>query len=157
MFQSATCAVAHRRESDEQGGHLQINVSDQDVNDYYNAHRESSTSSKRSITCPDLRDARNPTRSSHLKNDKAQNRSRRRKKIQCFPRLDSGDDFATLAMNDSEEHGDSGNGGDLASRPIFVAAAPIPDARAVMSSNPDSTARLSRFRPASKRWWPSGS
>ena len=42
----------------------------------------------------------------NLKNDKAQNEAEARKKIQMMSnRLDSGDDFATLAMNYSEDTG----------------------------------------------------
>jgi peptidyl-prolyl cis-trans isomerase SurA len=54
----------------------------------------------------------------NLKNDKAQNEADARKKIQMLSnRLDSGDDFATLAMNYSEDSETSGNGGDLGFTP----------------------------------------
>ena len=50
----------------------------------------------------------------HNQNDKAQNEADARKKIQMIAnRLDSGDDFATLAMNYSEDPETLGNGGDL--------------------------------------------
>ena len=54
----------------------------------------------------------------NLKNDKAQNEADARKKIQMITnRLDSGDDFGTLAMNYSEDPETSGNGGDLGFAP----------------------------------------
>ncbi|MGZ4787945.1 MAG: peptidylprolyl isomerase, partial [Terriglobales bacterium] len=54
----------------------------------------------------------------NLKNDKAQNDAEARKKIQqILNRLDSGDDFATLAMNYSEDPDTAGNGGDLGFTP----------------------------------------
>ncbi len=54
----------------------------------------------------------------HNQNDKAQNEAEARKKIQMIGnRLDSGDDFATLAMKYSEDPETSGNGGDLGTVP----------------------------------------
>jgi peptidyl-prolyl cis-trans isomerase SurA len=54
----------------------------------------------------------------HNQNNKAQNEAEARKKIQMIAnRLDSGDDFATLAMNYSEDPETSGNGGDLGTIP----------------------------------------
>lgn len=55
-----------------------------------------------------------PNPQAHNQNDKAQNEAEARKKIQMISnRLDSGDDFATLAMKYSEDPETSGNGGDL--------------------------------------------
>ena len=54
----------------------------------------------------------------NLKNDKAQNAAEALKKIQMLSnRLDSGDDFATLAMNYSEDTETAGNSGDLGFSP----------------------------------------
>src|SRR5207302_3428956 len=54
----------------------------------------------------------------HNQNNKAQNEGDARKKIQMIEkRLDSGEDFATLAMNFSEDPETSGNGGDLGTVP----------------------------------------
>jgi peptidyl-prolyl cis-trans isomerase SurA len=51
---------------------------------------------------------------SNLNNDKAQNEGDARKKIQMIQnRLESGDDFAALAMNYSEQPDTAGNGGDM--------------------------------------------
>jgi peptidyl-prolyl cis-trans isomerase SurA len=55
----------------------------------------------------------------NLKNDKAQNEADARKKIQMIlNRLDSGEDFATVAMNYSEDPESAGNGGDLGLTPL---------------------------------------
>ena len=55
-----------------------------------------------------------PNPQAHNQNDKAQNEAEARKKVQMIAnRLDSGDDFATLAMKYSEDPETSGNGGDL--------------------------------------------
>jgi len=54
----------------------------------------------------------------NLKNDKAQNEAEARKKIQTLAnRLDSGEDFGTLAMNYSEDSETSANAGDLGFTP----------------------------------------
>ena len=54
----------------------------------------------------------------NLKNDKAQTEAEARKKIQMIlSRLDSGDDFAMLAMSYSEDAQTSGSGGDLGFEP----------------------------------------
>ena len=54
----------------------------------------------------------------NLQNSKAQSDADARKKIQMIGnRLDSGDDFATLAMNFSEDPETSNNGGDLGLAP----------------------------------------
>jgi peptidyl-prolyl cis-trans isomerase SurA len=59
-----------------------------------------------------------PNPQAHNQNDKAQNEGEARKKIQMIGnRLDSGDDFATLAMKYSEDPETSGNGGDLGTTP----------------------------------------
>jgi peptidyl-prolyl cis-trans isomerase SurA len=96
-----------------------INVSDQDISNYYNAHK-----SEFNLVEPQYHLAQifvtttaNP-QVHNLKNDKAQNEADARKKIQMIVnRLDSGDDFGTLAMNYSEDTETSGNGGDLGFTP----------------------------------------
>jgi peptidyl-prolyl cis-trans isomerase SurA len=55
-----------------------------------------------------------PNSQAHNQDDKAQNEVDASKKIQMIEnRLDSGDDFATLAIKYSEDPQTSGNGGDL--------------------------------------------
>jgi peptidyl-prolyl cis-trans isomerase SurA len=96
-----------------------INISDQDISNYYNAHK-----SEFNLVEPQyhlsqifVTTVANP-QVHNLKNDKAQNEADARKKIQMLVnRLDSGDDFGTLAMNYSEDTETSGNGGDLGFTP----------------------------------------
>jgi len=65
--------------------------------------------------------------SAQLQNSKAQNDADARNKIQMIAnRLDSGDDFATLAMNYSEDPETSNNGGDLGLAPESALKTPIP-------------------------------
>jgi peptidyl-prolyl cis-trans isomerase SurA len=96
-----------------------INVTDQDVNDYYNAHKGEFNLIEAQYHLGQIYVSPMPNPQVHnLKNDKAQNETDARKKIQMLSnRLDSGDDFATLAMNYSEDTETSGNGGDLGFTP----------------------------------------
>ncbi len=96
-----------------------INVSDQDISNYYNSHK-----AEFNLVEPQYHLARilvtaapNP-QVRNLKNDKAQNPAEAQKKIQMIEnRLDSGDDFGTLAMNFSEDSDTANNGGDLGFQP----------------------------------------
>jgi peptidyl-prolyl cis-trans isomerase SurA len=96
-----------------------INISDQDVRDYYNAHKGEFNLIEAQYHLGQIFVTPMPNPQVHnLKNDKAQNEVDARKKIQMLAnRLDSGDDFATLAMNYSEDTETSGNGGDLGFTP----------------------------------------
>lgn len=96
-----------------------INISDQDVNDYYNAHKGEFNLIEAQYHLAQIFVTPQPNPQVHnLKNDKAQNEADARKKIQVLSnRLDSGEDFATLAMNYSEDSETSGNGGDLGFTP----------------------------------------
>jgi peptidyl-prolyl cis-trans isomerase SurA len=96
-----------------------INISDQDVTSYYNAHKAEFNLIEPQYHLAHIfvTIAPNP-QVRNLKNDKAQNEADARKKIQMIlNRLDSGDDFGTLAMNLSEDPETSGNGGDLGFAP----------------------------------------
>jgi peptidyl-prolyl cis-trans isomerase SurA len=89
-----------------------INISDEDITNYYNQHK-----AEFNLIEPQYRLAQilvttqpNP----QVKNVKAQNEAEARKKMQMIEnRLDSGEDFATVAMNYSEQPETSQNGGDL--------------------------------------------
>jgi peptidyl-prolyl cis-trans isomerase SurA len=96
-----------------------INISDQDIADYYNAHKAEFNLIEPQYHLAQIVVTTAPNPQVHnLKNDKAQNEADARKKIQMLTnRLDSGDDFATLAMNYSEDTDTSGNGGDLGFAP----------------------------------------
>jgi peptidyl-prolyl cis-trans isomerase SurA len=96
-----------------------INISDQDITDYYNAHR-----TEFNLIEPQYHLAQifvspvaNP-QVRNLQNSKAQNEADARKKIQMIAnRLDAGEDFGTLAMNYSEDNETSSSGGDLGFTP----------------------------------------
>jgi peptidyl-prolyl cis-trans isomerase SurA len=91
-----------------------VNVSDQDIVDYFNSHK-----SEFNLIEPKYHLAQifvTPVANPQLPNqsNKAQNEPEARKKIQMvLNRLDSGDDFGTLAMNFSEDTETASNGGDL--------------------------------------------
>jgi len=95
-----------------------INVTDQDITDYYNSHKGEFNLIEPQYHLAQIMVTPAPNPQAHNQNDKAQNEGDARKKIQMIGnRLDSGDDFATLAMNYSEDPETSGNGGDLGTIP----------------------------------------
>src|SRR5215472_2861264 len=96
-----------------------IGITDQDISDYYNAHKSEFNLIETQYHLAQIFVTPEPNAQVHnLKNDKAQNEAEARKKIQMLlNRLDSGEDFATLAINYSEDTETSGNGGDLGFTP----------------------------------------
>src|SRR6266849_3923504 len=96
-----------------------INVTDQDITNYYNAHKAEFNLIEPQYHVARILVTTTPNPHVHnLKNDKAQSEADARKKIQMIMnRLDSGDDFGTLAMNYSEDAETSGSGGDLGFAP----------------------------------------
>ncbi len=91
-----------------------IDVKDQDITDYYNAHKGEFNLIEPTYHLAQIMVTSAPNPQVHDQNDKAQNEAEARKKVQMIQnRLDSGDDFATLAMKYSEDPETSGNGGDL--------------------------------------------
>ncbi|HVZ15540.1 MAG TPA: SurA N-terminal domain-containing protein [Terriglobales bacterium] len=96
-----------------------INVTDQDIEAYYNSHKPEFNLIEPQFHLARIVVTSMPNPQVHnLKNDKAQNDAEAKKKIQqLLNRLDSGDDFATLAMNYSEDPDTSSNGGDLGFTP----------------------------------------
>jgi peptidyl-prolyl cis-trans isomerase SurA len=96
-----------------------INITDQDVAGYYNAHKSEFNYIEPQYHLAKIMVTGMPNPQVHnLQNSKAQNDADARKKIQMIAnRLDSGDDFATLAMNFSEDPETSNNGGDLGLAP----------------------------------------
>jgi peptidyl-prolyl cis-trans isomerase SurA len=95
-----------------------INVTDKDISDYYNAHKSEFNLIEPQYHLAQVMVTPLPNPQVHNQNNKAQNEADARKKIQMIAnRLDSGDDFATLAMNYSEDPETSGNGGDLGTVP----------------------------------------
>jgi peptidyl-prolyl cis-trans isomerase SurA len=95
-----------------------INVTDQDITNYFTAHKSEFNLIEPQYHLAQIFVTPMPNPQVHNQNNKAQNEPDARKKIQMINnRLDSGDDFATLAMNYSEDPETSGNGGDLGTIP----------------------------------------
>jgi peptidyl-prolyl cis-trans isomerase SurA len=115
-----------------------INITDQDVAAYYNDHKAEFNLIEpqyhlakivvTGIVSPQLRNMQN----------KAQNDAEAKKKIQTIAnRLDAGDDFATLAMNNSEDPETANNGGDFGMVPESALKGVDPATRdAVMKLKP---------------------
>jgi peptidyl-prolyl cis-trans isomerase SurA len=96
-----------------------INISDQDITRYYQAHKAEFNVVEPQYHLAQIFVTTAPNPQAHnLKNDKAQNEAEARRKVQMLEnRLDSGDDFGTLAMSFSEDPETAGNGGDLGFAP----------------------------------------
>lgn len=92
-----------------------VNISDSEVSNYYNTHMAAFNLSEPQYRIAQIFVSTAPDPHVHnLRNDKAQNERNARSKIQMImDRLDNGDDFATLAMNYSEDSETSSRGGDL--------------------------------------------
>jgi peptidyl-prolyl cis-trans isomerase SurA len=89
-----------------------INITDDDITSYYNQHKAEFNLIEPQYHLAQVLVTTQPN--PQVKNMKAQNEGDARKKIQMIAnRLDSGDDFATVAMNFSEQPETSQNGGDL--------------------------------------------
>jgi peptidyl-prolyl cis-trans isomerase SurA len=96
-----------------------INVSDADINAYYNAHKPEFNLIEPQYHLAHIWVTPTPNpQVRNLKNDKAHSDPEAKQKAQMLlNRLDSGEDFGTLAMNFSEDPESSGNGGDLGFTP----------------------------------------
>ncbi len=96
-----------------------INITDADISNYYNAHKAEFNLIEPQYHLAHIFVSTQPNpQVRNLKNDKAQNEADARKKIQMIQnRLDSGEDFATVAMNYSEDPESASNGGDLGFTP----------------------------------------
>jgi peptidyl-prolyl cis-trans isomerase SurA len=92
-----------------------ITVTDADVNSYYNAHKAEFNFIENMYHLGQIIVTTSPQASgTNLQNNKATTDAEAKKKIQALKnRLDSGDDFSTLAMNFSENPQTSSNGGDM--------------------------------------------
>src|SRR5271165_2309069 len=89
-----------------------INISDEDITSYYEQHKAEFNLIEPQYHLAQILVTTQPN--PQVKNVKAQNEGDARKKIQMISnRLDSGEDFATVAMNFSEQPETSQNGGDL--------------------------------------------
>ena len=93
----------------------QISITDKDITDFYNANKNSFNLAEpqvhmsqilvTSTADPNVR---------NLKNDKAQNDTQARKKVEnLYARIKQGEDFAQIAQNYSEDPNSAQSGGDL--------------------------------------------
>lgn len=96
-----------------------ITISDADVNAYWEEHKaEFNLIEPRYHLAQILVTTQPNPQVRNLKNSKAQSEAEARKKVQeILNRLESGEDFATLAMNYSEDPQTASNGGDLGFAP----------------------------------------
>lgn len=89
-----------------------INISDEDITSYYNQHKAEFNLIEPQFHLAQILVTTQPN--PQVKNMKAQNETEARKKMQMIEnRLDSGEDFATVAMSYSEQPETAQNGGDL--------------------------------------------
>lgn len=132
-----------------------INISDQDITNYYNSHKAEFNLIEPQYHLAHIfvTPAPNP-QVRNLQNSKAQNEADARKKIQMIVnRLDSGDDFGTMAMNYSEDTDSAANGGDLGFTPESALRNTDPATRdAVMKLKPGQYSPvITVVNPASKQ------
>ncbi len=92
-----------------------ITVTDADVANYYNQHKAGYNLIETQYHLAQIQVTDQPsTQPGNLQNSKATNDTEARRKIQALKnRLDSGEDFGTLAMNFSEQPDTAPNGGDM--------------------------------------------
>lgn len=131
-----------------------INITDQDIIDYYNAHKAEFNLIEPQFHLAQIMVTPTPNPQVQNQNDKAQNEVDARKKIQMIEnRLDSGDDFATLAMKYSEDPETAGNGGDLGTVPESGLKGTDPVTReAVMKLKPGQYSQIiSVVNPANRQ------
>jgi peptidyl-prolyl cis-trans isomerase SurA len=91
-----------------------INVTDEDITAYYEQHKAEFNLIEPQFHLAQVLVTSQPNPQTRNVANKAQNDAEARKKIQMIEnRLDSGEDFASVAMNFSEQPETSQNGGDL--------------------------------------------
>jgi peptidyl-prolyl cis-trans isomerase SurA len=131
-----------------------INVSDQDISTYYNTHKSEFNFIEPQYHLAQIFVTPEPNPQLRNQNNKAQNEPEARKKIQMvLNRLDSGDDFGTLAMNFSEDTETATNGGDLGFTPESALRNTDPTTKdAVMNLKPGQyTSVITVMNPATKQ------
>lgn len=117
-----------------------INITDKEISDYYNGNKAQFNLIEPRYHLAQIVVSSQPApqaQVSNLNNDKAKNENDARKKVQMIQnRLESGDDFAQLAMNYSEQPDTAGNGGDMGM---------IPESQ--LRSNPEIYNAVSKLKP----------
>jgi peptidyl-prolyl cis-trans isomerase SurA len=132
-----------------------INVTDQEISDYYGAHKPEFNLIEPQYHLARIFVTPAPSPDSRNQNNKAQNQAEAQKKIQMIlNRLESGDDFATLAMNYSEDSQTASNGGDLGFMPESSLRNTDPSTRDSVSKLKASqyTPVISIVNPAAKQF-----
>jgi peptidyl-prolyl cis-trans isomerase SurA len=118
-----------------------INITDADVSNFYNANKAQFNFIEPKYNIADIVVTSQPTpmrQGANLQNNKANNDTEARKKIEMIHnRLESGEDFATLASNLSENTNDASNGGNMG----FVPESSL------RSQPPPIFAAISRLQP----------
>jgi peptidyl-prolyl cis-trans isomerase SurA len=99
-----------------------ITVSDADIKNYYDGHKAEFDNIETQYHIAQILVTNTPpppnSGSMNLQGNKAMNDEEARKKIQVLKnRVDAGEDFGTLAMNFSENQGNSSSGGDMGTIP----------------------------------------
>ncbi len=94
-----------------------INITDADVSNFYNANKAQFNFIEPKYNLADIVVTSQPTpmrQGANLQNSKAGSDAEARRKIDMIhSRLEKGEDFATLAMNLSENPNDANNGGNM--------------------------------------------
>jgi peptidyl-prolyl cis-trans isomerase SurA len=94
-----------------------INITDADVSNFYNANKAQFNFIEPKYNIADIVVTSQPTpmrQGTNLQNSKANNDTEARKKIEMIhSHLESGEDFATMASNLSENTNDASNGGNM--------------------------------------------
>jgi peptidyl-prolyl cis-trans isomerase SurA len=92
-----------------------INITDAEISGYYGSHKAEFNLIEPRYNVAQLVVTSAPSaQTANLQNNKATNDTDARKKIQAlYSKLESGDDFATLAENYSEDANTASNGGDM--------------------------------------------
>ena len=95
-----------------------ISISESDITNYYNPHKAEFNLIEPQYHVAQIVVTAQPGQVRNLKNDKAQSESQAKAKIQqILNRVESGEDFATVAMNYSEDPNTAENGGDMGFMP----------------------------------------
>ncbi|MGE0406750.1 MAG: SurA N-terminal domain-containing protein [Candidatus Korobacteraceae bacterium] len=112
-----------------------IGIAEADITKYYDAHKAEFNVIEPQYRLAHIFVSTVPNQQvRNLKNDKAKNETEARTKIQMIlNRLDSGEDFATVAMNWSEDPETSSNGGDLGFTPESALAQTDPATRETLA------------------------
>jgi peptidyl-prolyl cis-trans isomerase SurA len=116
-----------------------ITVTDADVNSYFNAHKAEFNRVEPQYHLAQIQVIGQPAQVDNLQNNKASGDADARKKIQALKnRIDSGEDFGSLAMQFSEQQNTAPNGGDMG----FVSESDMKSA-----TDPATFAAITKLKP----------